>query len=370
MEMITKQVPAWKITGPNQLAFGEHTISATPAAGFIRVTPLYVGICGSDTDLCCSGGKHSSHKGETKPIIPGHELCGRITAIGEGVEGFAAGEIVVVEPALPCGKCIDCRRGAYNCCKTTGYWATPPVDGCFVKEIDVLPRWTYKVPADMDPMLASLTEPLAACVEAIYAGSKSRTQMPIDEHILILGGGNIAMGVALVLGDLINPNKVIIAARKQSDLDFAKKLGIHNVVQLGDAEQNKAAMKKVLEITGRGNPMDGGVGSIVECTGSEQVLSAAIEARVVFGYGRIIGVGCHGKIPVDIPLLRRSAISFVPVRRSNDKFGKTMRIIQDNKERARLLIGRIGKFEELDKVLLNGAGESTGTGGPKTVIRF
>jgi L-iditol 2-dehydrogenase len=362
--MSVKSVPAWKIVGKNQLAFTEHQIPASPNAGLIRVAPLYVGICGSDMELCKSGGVHSSHKGEVKPIIPGHELCGKIVALGAGVDGFEVGDIVVVEPAVPCGKCVDCRRGAYNTCKTTGYWSTPPVDGCLSTEVDVLPLWTYPVARDLDPMLAVLTEPLAACVEAVYGGSRSRTIMPIDEYILIVGGGNIAMGIAFVLSDLINPSRVILAARKQSDLDFANRLGIKHTVQIGDAEKTRIAMEKVREIS------EGGVGSIIEGTGAGDVLTSIIESRVFLGYGRIIAIGCHAKMPIDIPLLRRSGVSFIPIRRSCDKFPKTMRIIRDNAERARLLIGRIGKFDELDKVMLEGAGEKTGTNGPKTIIKF
>lgn len=364
-----KTVAAWKVVGPHEVKLCDHTIPAKPPAGMLRVQPLFVGVCGSDLDLVKSGGKHSSHAGEPQPIIPGHEMCGKVVAVGRGVTGFKCDDVVVVEPALPCGECVDCLRGDYNCCKTTGYWGTPPVDGCFVREIDVWPQWTLKVLAGLDPMLAALVEPLAACVEAIYNGGKA-PQIPVHEHVLILGGGNIAMGVAFVLNDLINPERVIVAARKEHDLMFARSLGIRHVIQLGDAEHNKAAMQKVLDITGNGNPKARGVGAIVECTGAESILSAAIEARVLFGYGRIIGVGCHGKIPVDIPLLRRSAISFIPVRRSRDKFGRTLSLIDRNRERAGQLIGRIAGFEDLEQVLLNKSGELTGTGGPKTMIRF
>jgi len=370
MSQNMKLVKAWKINGKNQLSLCDHEIPSSVPAARLRVEPLYVGTCGSDHDLIKNGGEHSSYKDKVEPIIPGHELCGKVVEIGEGVKGFSVGDIVVVEPTLPCGTCIDCRRGAYNTCKSTRYWATPPQHGCLVQQIDVQPEWTKRVPSGLDPMLACLTEPLAACVEAVWGGSTSRTQMPIDEHVLILGGGNIAMGTALVLLDLINPSRIILAARKQEDLDFAKKLGVGHVIPLGDhrteggKEKTRDAMQQILTVSG------GGVGSAIECTGASDVLGELIDARVLLGYGRIIGIGCHPKCTVDIPTLRRSAVAYIPVRRSCRKFDRTMNLIKDQPEKARLLVGTVGSFDKLDEVMLKGGGESTGTGGPKTVIRF
>ncbi len=357
------KVQAWKVTGPNTLELMEHEIPATVPAGKLRVKPMFVGSCGSDLDLIRHGGKHSSHQGETKPIIPGHELCGKITGIGDGVAGFNIGDIVVVEPAMPCEHCHDCRDGSYNTCKTTGYWATPPIDGCFVQELDVLPKWTFKVPSNLDPMVASLTEPLGACLEAIYGESTTHPQIEVDNWILILGGGNIAMGILYGLISLFGSSKVILAARKDADLAFATSLGCKHVVKIGNKEETKAAIEEVRTISG------GGVKTVIECTGVNDLLSAVINERILRGYGKIIGVGCHSTVEIDVALLRRSSGQFLTVRRSNRKFEKTLALLSEHSDVARSLIGRVGKFAELDQVLLHGAGEIVGNG-PKTVIAF
>ncbi len=362
--MSEKQIKAWKVFGKNDLRLVDHDIPATVPAAHLRVKPLFVGTCGSDTDLIARGGAHSAHAGEVKPIIPGHELCGEIVEIGAGVADFKVGDKVVVEPALPCGECVDCHDEAYNCCKHTGYWATPPVDGCFAEFIDVLPEWTYKVPSTLDPMVASLAEPLGACVEAIFGGSQCHPQVETDKWMLIAGGGNIAMGIGFVMNSLFNTNKVILAARQQRDLDFAAKLGVKHIVKLGDKEQNKAAMEQVRQISG------GGVKTVIECTGANNVLQDVIDNRVLRGYGRIIGVGCHATVDINVALLRRSSAQFITVRRSLRKFRKTLEMLRDNQELGRQLIGRVGDFEQLPDVLAKKAGEETGTGGPKTVIRF
>ncbi len=358
-----KSVKAWKVTGPNEINLMDHVIPEAVPAGKLRIKPMFVGSCGSDLDLIRHGGKHSSHKGETKPIIAGHELCGKVIGLGAGVANFEVGDIVVVEPAMPCEHCHDCESGHYNTCKTTGYWATPPVDGCFVQELDVLPKWVFKVPANLDPMVASLTEPLGACLEAIYGESTTHPQVEVDNWILILGGGNIAMGILYGLTSLFGASKVILAARKQSDLDFATSLGCKHVVKIGNKEETKVALEEVRTLSG------GGVKTVIECTGVNDLLTAVIKERILRGYGKIIGVGCHSSVEIDIALLRRSAASFVTVRRSLHKFPKTLQLLSDHAEVARSLIGRVGSFNELDQVLLHNGGKVVGNG-PKTVIEF
>ncbi len=84
---------------------------------------IAVGACGvCRTDLHVVDGDLTHPK---LPIVPGHEIVGRVAAIGEGVAGFSVGERVGV-PWLgaTCGVCSYCREGAENLCDApvfTGY---------------------------------------------------------------------------------------------------------------------------------------------------------------------------------------------------------------------------------------------------------
>lgn len=366
-----KTVKAWKITAANIVTLSEHEIPATVPAGKVRVQPRFCGICGSDDELVRKGGAHSAHSGPCHHIIPGHEVCGPVVEVGEGVTGFQVGDMVVVEPALPCGECPDCKSGAYNCCKKTGYAATPPVDGYFAEYIDVLPRWAYKVPEGLDPMVASLTEPLGACVEAVFGGSRVHPQIETDQWTLILGGGNIAMGVLFTLRALFSIEKVILAARSQADLDFASRFGVKHVVQIGDDTRSNAAMKEVEQIA------HGGVKNIIECTGTNQVIRNVLASGILLGYGNVVAVGCQYVCEIDFAWLRRRSGKLITVRRSNDKFKRTLEMLAEHPELARQLIGHVASFDQYGELANQLAerkpvtvGESTGTGGPKIVVRF
>ena len=49
-------------------------------------------------------------------MIPGHELSGRVVAVGEGVSGFAPGTVVASGAGISCGECFQCRAGLTNLC--------------------------------------------------------------------------------------------------------------------------------------------------------------------------------------------------------------------------------------------------------------
>ena len=92
----------------------------TPVSGELLIAVGACGVC--RTDLHVVDGDLTHPK---LPIVPGHEIVGRVAAIGEGVAGFSVGERVGV-PWLgaTCGVCPYCRAGAENLCDTpvfTGY---------------------------------------------------------------------------------------------------------------------------------------------------------------------------------------------------------------------------------------------------------
>lgn len=89
----------------NRPKVGEHDV---------KIDMLYCGICHSDLHLACN------HLGTTMyPIVPGHELIGRVDELGEAVAGLKVGDIVGV--GCISDACLDCRmckRGDEQyCCK-------------------------------------------------------------------------------------------------------------------------------------------------------------------------------------------------------------------------------------------------------------
>ena len=86
-----------------------------PGPGQVLVRMAAVGICGTDLHMV---------KGEWErptPMVLGHEGSGVVEAVGEGVEGVAVGDEVVLSWAPSCGECADCKRGRPAACLTLQY---------------------------------------------------------------------------------------------------------------------------------------------------------------------------------------------------------------------------------------------------------
>ena len=88
-----------------------------PGAGQVLIEIGACGVC--RTDLHVIDGELADPK---LPLVPGHEIVGRVAALGEGVRGLEPGQRVGV-PWLghTCGRCRYCRRGAENLCDAPGF---------------------------------------------------------------------------------------------------------------------------------------------------------------------------------------------------------------------------------------------------------
>jgi propanol-preferring alcohol dehydrogenase len=126
-----------------------------PQAGEILIEIAACGVC--RTDLHVVDGELTKPK---LPLVPGHEIVGRVAAIGQGVSGFTAGERVGV-PWLgyTCGVCPYCRSGRENLCDAplfTGYTR----DGGYATHTIADARFCFPLPEGSDD--ASLAPLLCA----------------------------------------------------------------------------------------------------------------------------------------------------------------------------------------------------------------
>ncbi len=111
-----------------------------PAPGEVLVEVLACGVCRTDLHVA-DGDIHG-----TLPIVPGHEVVGKVLALGGGVEGFAIGDRIGI-PWLghTCGACPYCRAGAENLCDEplfTGFTR----DGGFASHTLADARYCFPIP--------------------------------------------------------------------------------------------------------------------------------------------------------------------------------------------------------------------------------
>ena len=185
-----------------------------PGRGEALVAVSACGVC--RTDLHIVDGDLTAGK---RPVVPGHEIVGRVVALGDGAEGPAVGDRVGI-PWLgaTCGCCPACRRGAENLCEDarfTGY----QIDGGYAAYAVADARYCLPLPGGMDDVAAA---PLL-CAGLI--GYRSLVRAGAAERIGLYGFGAAAHIVAQVAR---HRGQRVYAFTRPGDLagqDFARGLG-------------------------------------------------------------------------------------------------------------------------------------------------
>ena len=200
------------ITGIGKVAI-ENVPDPTPGDRDVIVKVASVGICG--TDLHILEGEFAP----TLPIIPGHEMAGKVVAVGKGVKEIKIGDLVAVDPSLHCGECFYCRRARGNLCEN---WNALGVSypGAAAELLKAPVKNCHILPEGVDVFEAALIEPLSCAIR----GYDVLPRIP-GSHYLIYGSGTMG----LMMAELAKRNgaaSVSIVDINESKLETARILGI------------------------------------------------------------------------------------------------------------------------------------------------
>ncbi len=91
----------------------------------------------------------------------GHELCGEVVEIGDGIEDLSIGDKVAVEPVETCGHCLYCSSGQYNHCGLLAFHGYNRSSGGLAQFSVVKRSMAHKLPKSMTGMQGALIEPMA-----------------------------------------------------------------------------------------------------------------------------------------------------------------------------------------------------------------
>ena len=183
-------------------------------SGEVRVRVSACAVC--RTDIHIVEGDLALHK---SPIIPGHQIVGRIDQIGDGVTHLRLGQRIGVAWLRHVdGSCAFCRRGRENLCpgsRYTGYHA----DGGYADYAVVPADFGYELPERFDDEHVS---PLL-CGGLIGYRALERAAVPKDGRLLLVGFGSSAhlvLQLALARG-----HEVYVVTRSENHIRHAKTLG-------------------------------------------------------------------------------------------------------------------------------------------------
>ncbi|MEV7597041.1 alcohol dehydrogenase catalytic domain-containing protein [Kitasatospora sp. NPDC089797] len=204
-----------------------------PGPGAVRITVEACGVCHSDL-LIAAG----LLPGTTYPVTPGHEIAGRIDALGDGVQGWAVGDRVAVGwYGGSCGRCDACRTGdGVLCAELQVPGAAYP--GGYAESVVVPAVALAAVP---DELTSAEAAPLACAGVTVYNALRRSAARPGDTvAILGLGGlGHLGVQFARAMGF-----RTVAIARGQEKGPLAERLGAHHYLDstAGDVAQALQAL--------------------------------------------------------------------------------------------------------------------------------
>ncbi|WP_127783637.1 NAD(P)-dependent alcohol dehydrogenase [Rhodococcus sp. X156] len=250
----------------------------TPASGEILLKITASGLCHSDEFVMAWPQETYPYP---MPMTLGHEPAGTVAALGEGVEGVAVGDSVIVYGCWGCGVCEMCAEGYENLCLNGMTSPGLGHDGAMA-EYMVVDSVRHLVPiGDLDPVrAASLTDAALTPYQAIKS---VQHQLVGGSTVVVIGAGGLGH-VAIQLLRTLTASRVVALDVGEEKLAFAREQGAHEAFQ-----SNPEAAVKIRELTGgRGaNVVLDFVGADV--TGELAVACAGVASSVV-----IVGAGNGG----------------------------------------------------------------------------
>lgn len=298
----------------------ENRPKPAPGPDQILVAPRFVGICGSDLHYYKDG--RIGDWRILEPHVLGHEFAGLVAEVGSGVDNVEVGDLVAVEPIIPCDACDACRRGIYNVCPNIRFTGSPHTDGALQDLVVVRAGSAHLLPDGMPATLGALVEPTSIAVHAVR-----RSGLREGESVMIVGAGPIGL-LILAVARAYGAGDVYCTDLSQGRLDLADRLGATGAINVGGLG--------AAEILERTDPA--GFDVSFEAVGTPGTLETAM--RMVRPGGRVVAVGVNiaARIPFNMMLAQSKESTVIPVYLGRDAFPESIELLASGRIDGDLLI--------------------------------
>lgn len=255
-----------------------------PPAGQIQVEVAWCGICGTDLHEYMGGPVYIPQKEPhpltrvKAPVIIGHEMSGRVTALGDGVEGFSAGDRVAACPIIGCQRCRWCRSGSMAQCDRVAFLGTSWWGGALSERLNLHAYQCFRLADAISDEVGALVEPFSATVRAVTQAGIGPT-----DSVAIVGAGPMGL-MTLLAANLRQARQIVAVEVAQRRKETARKLGASDVIDPSQEDPEKRA----LELT-HGEGFD----VVIECAGQPQ--TAQLAGRLARTRGRVVVMGVFEK---------------------------------------------------------------------------
>lgn len=253
-----------------------------PAAGQVRVRVEACGVCHSDALV-----KFAAFPGLSLPRIPGHEIAGRVDAVGARVTAWKKGDRVGIGwHGGHCGECPACRRGLFINCASARITGISH-DGGYAEYVVVPSESAARIP---DGLSAVEAGPLLCAGVTTYNALRNSGARPGDTVAVqgIGGLGHLGLQYAAKMGF-----RTVAISRGADKEALARQLGAHEyvdtaVLPAADALQKLGGADVVLATAPSGEALSGAIGGL-KPRGTLLIVAAAPEPFPVSAFALLSG---------------------------------------------------------------------------------
>ena len=247
-----------------------------PAADQVLVQVLAAGVCRTDVHLL-----DEVRAGDRPPLVPGHEIAGRVAKVGGDVYMINPGDLAVVHFEQPCGTCRHCRRKRTNLCED-GHSLGFDLPGGFAEYVTARQDTVLTLPADMDPGLAA---PLGCSGATAHHAVAALGEASEGDLVVVIGAGGV--GLSAVQVARTRGAQVLAVEVRQAACEAALQVGANSAVSPQEAASAEDRADVVADFVGTaeslGRRLLGTGGRYVGVANSDEAVSVRVSDIVEGG---------------------------------------------------------------------------------------
>lgn len=303
-----------------------------PDGRWVRLRTILGGVCGTDIAAVFQRTHPASIlRVMTRfPVVLGHENVAVIEEVGEGATEWRVGQRVIVEPSLSCvvrgidPPCVPCAAGRFTLCERfldPGPGNLPPgmmigwnsfTGGSWSREFLAHASQLHAVPDGVSDEEAIVVDPVASAVHAVL-----RRLPENGEHVLVVGGGIVGIGVAKAIRALGSVAKVTALVRHGHQAEWMRAAGADEAIvsprgdsaaERYDAVASAVGGRRLASMFGN-QAFIGGYDLTYDCIGTGQSLTDAM--KFTRARGQVVLVGTSQIAVVDTTPLWLTELSLI-----------------------------------------------------------
>lgn len=246
----------------------EDRPTPVPGPGEVLLRVEATTLCGTDGRIL-RGEKTS---GVRPGVVLGHEVAGRVTELGEGVDGLEVGRQATVSIVVSCNACAACLADMEHMCRNLsliGYEIDGGLSGYLLVPVHAVRNHNViQTTTELPATTLALAEPVSCCLNGL-----SNYRVEPGDTVVVIGAGPIGL-IHTSLAVLSGAGQVVVANRSRTRRELATRLGATHTV-----DPTSESLQDVVMSATRGRGAD----AVVVCIGVPELAQQALQLARVGG---------------------------------------------------------------------------------------